>query len=197
MALLASSRPLPGRRSLLALALCLLALVSFVEPGAALAEPSSEYQVKAAFLFNFAKFVKWPENVVPERSTAFTVCVLGDDLAGPAVEETIAGKTLRDKRIVVKRVAGFETARNCQILFVSGSQGAEPAKTLRGLDGASVLTVGEADQFAERGGIINFKTEDNKIRFEINPDAAKRANLEVSSQLLKLAIIVRDRTPQD
>jgi len=195
VALLASSRPLPGQRSLVAL--CLLALVSFVEPGAALAEPSSEYQVKAAFLFNFAKYVKWPESALPESSPSFTVCVLGDHRVAPALEETIGGKTLHDKQIVVKQLVAAQTANSCQILFVSGSEQVDTAKILRLLDGASVLTVGEVEQFAERGGIINFKTEDNKIRFEINPDAAKRAKLELSSQLLKLALIVRDRTPQD
>ena len=97
----------------------------------------------------------------------------------------------------MKQLVAAQTANSCQILFVSGSEQVDTAKILRLLDGASVLTVGEVEQFAERGGIINFKTEDNKIRFEINPDAAKRAKLELSSQLLKLALIVRDRTPQD
>jgi hypothetical protein len=180
-----------------ALAWCLLALIGLLEPCSALAEPASEYQVKAAFLFNFAKFVKWPERALPDGSTSFDICVLGDHTVAPAVEDTISGKTLRDKRIVVKHLADPETAKSCQILFVSRSEEADPAKILHALEGASVLTVGEADQFAEHGGIINFKTEDNKIRFEINPDAAKRANLEVSSQLLKLAIIVRDRTPRN
>ena len=186
-----------GRGLRVALASCLLALVALLEPRSARAEPSSEYQVKAAFLFNFAKFVKWPERVLPDSSTSFDICVLGDRTVAPAVEETISGKTLRDKPIVVKHLASPEAAKSCQILFVSGAEEVDTAKLLRALEGASVLTVGEADQFAERGGIINFKTEDNKIRFEINPDAAKRANLEVSSQLLKLAIIVRDRTPRN
>jgi hypothetical protein len=172
--------------------LCFSALVALVDRSAAFAEPSSEYLVKAAFLFNFAKFVKWPESDFPATSNAFIVCVLGD--AAPAIDETIGGKTIRDKRIVVQHLAGLENAKRCQILFVSGSASAESAKILRPLDGESVLTVGEMNQFAERGGIVNFKTEDNRVRFEINPEAAARAGLELSSQLLKLAVIVRDRS---
>ena len=181
-----------ARKPLAAFGLCLLAAGVFAVSRPALAEPMSEYQVKAAFLYNFAKFVKWPESALPESSTSFTVCVLGDHGSAPAIEETIGDKTLRDKRIIVKRVASAEAARSCQILFASGSDGSDPAKIAGALAGASVLTVGEVEHFAERGGIVNFKTEDNKVRFEINSDGAKRANLDVSSQLLKLAIIVRD-----
>lgn len=170
----------------LALFLCASALSA--------AEPVSEYQIKAAFLFNFAKFVKWPESTPPASGSAFAVCVLGDDSLQQTIEETIAGKTVRDKHVIVKHVAGAEAAKNCQILFVAGPDHPELGKVERSLESASVLTVGEANDFAERGGIINFRLENDKVRFEINPDAAKRANLEISSQLLKLATIVHDRT---
>jgi len=152
-------------------------------------ESSSEYEVKAAFLFNFAKFVKWPERGAP----SITVCVLAEDAVERTIEKTIGGKTLRDKPVVVKRPADLDD-NDCQILFISDSRRAELARILRSVDGASVLTVGETDSFAERGGIINFRTDNDRIRFEINPEAAQNAGLEISSQLLKLATIVHDRT---
>jgi len=152
-------------------------------------ESLSEYEVKAAFLFNFAKFVKWPERSAP----SITVCVLAEDAVERTIEKTIGGKTLRDKPVVVKRPADLED-HDCQILFISDSRRTELARILRSMNGASVLTVGETDAFAERGGIINFRTENDRVRFEINPEAAQNAGLEISSQLLKLATIVHDRT---
>jgi len=171
------------------LAALLLSLCTVGPVAADSTDSLSEYEVKAAFLFNFAKFVKWPERDAP----SITVCVLAEDAVERTIEKTIGGKTLRDKPVVVKRPADLDD-NDCQILFISDSRRAELARILRSVDGASVLTVGETDAFAERGGIINFRTDNDRIRFEINPEAAQNAGLEISSQLLKLATIVHDRT---
>ena len=173
------------------LAALLLSLCTVGPVAAESSESLSEYEVKAAFLFNFAKFVKWPERGAP----SITVCVLAEDAVERTIEKTIGGKTLRDKPVVVKRPADLED-HDCQILFISDSRRTELARILRSMNGASVLTVGETDAFAERGGIINFRTENDRVRFEINPEAAQNAGLEISSQLLKLATIVHDRTKE-
>jgi hypothetical protein len=189
-----SARPPRWKSGLLAALACL----PLFSAASARAETLSEYQVKAAFLFNFAKFVKWPENAPSEAATSFDVCVLGDDLVTPTIAETIGGKTLRSKQIVVRHLAfATDADKSCHVLFVTDGKGSEPRRVLRGLEGVSVLTVGESEHFAEGGGIINFRMEDNKVRFEINVDAAKRANLEISSQLLKLATIVHERTNRE
>lgn len=157
---------------------------------------AGEYQIKAAFLFNFAKFVKWPESALPEAATSIAVCVLSDEDVARTIEETIGGKTVRDKRVVVTRLTTAEPDASCQMLFVSGDQAAKADKFFGTLAEASVLTVGETEDFAARGGVMNFRMETNKIRFDVNADAAKRAHLELSSQLLKLATIVHDGRPR-
>jgi len=155
--------------------------------------PPSEYQVKAAFLYNFGRFVEWPPQ--PRPPSAFTICVLGQDPFGPVLDELIKGKTIQDLKVVVRRLERVEDAGDCRILFISSSEDVRLAHILATLHGRSVLTVGEAERFAHRGGMINFRLEGAKVRFEINPDAAGQAGLTISSQLLKLARIVHE-SPQ-
>lgn len=153
----------------------------------------TEYQVKAAFLYNFGKFVEWPPQAQPSNS--FTICVLGQDPFGPVLDELIKGRSLQGKKLVARRPERVEDAGNCQILFISSSENGRLAQILGALRGRSVLTVGEAERFAHRGGMINFRLEGSKVRFEINLDAAEHEGLTVSSQLLKLATIIRE-SPQ-
>ncbi len=150
----------------------------------------TEYQVKAAFLYNFGKFVEWPPGTLADSS--FAICVLGDDPFGPALDQVIEGKSVHGKKLVAHRLGRIEEAGKCHVLFVSSSENGRLSQVLTSLRGRRVLTVGDTEGFAHRGGIINFRLVENKVRFEINLDAAERAGLTVSSQLLKLATVIRE-----
>ena len=174
-------------------------LICFVAFGVATAEPSSaradetlrrEYEIKAALLYNFAKFVEWPDETVPETSAPLTLCVLGDDPFGPALE-SIDGKTIRSRRLVIKRSVTARDVSTCHILFISSSEEKHLAQILEVLRTSSTLTIGETQGFTQNGGIINLAVESNKVRFEINANAADRAGLKISSKLLSLASVVR------
>jgi hypothetical protein len=170
--------------SFLAMALTVLSC-----PRTAALEPPSEYEVKAAFLYNFARFVEWP----PAGGAAnqpFIVAVLGHDPFGATLDRTLAGKTLEARPIVVRRLASLDEADRVHILFVGTSDRAQAAQVARTLAGTHVLTVGEMPGFAELGGMIGFRTERQRVRFDINVAQASRAGLKISSQLLKLARIV-------
>jgi hypothetical protein len=165
--------------------------------GGAVAPSPSEYQIKAAFLYNFAKFVEWPAKALPETSTSMTLCILGEDPFGTDLEQILDGKTVNDKSIVIKRFRGIRGLEVCHILFISSSERHHLPEILDALREASMLTVGETERFAKLGGIINFTIEENKVRFEINVDAAGRAGLKISSRLLKLGKLIRDRSARE
>lgn len=148
----------------------------------------TEYQVKAAFLYNFAKFVDWPAEAFGGESAAFTLCVLGDE-AFASAHQSLAGKTVKGRAVAVRRVAGATDARECHMLFVGTTDGGEVAPILAGI-GRHTLTVGETSDFTRHGGVINLTRIDNKIRFEIDREAGERSGFRFSSQLLKLAILV-------
>ena len=154
------------------------------------AQTSHEYEIKAAFLYNFVKFVEWPNEALPETSDTITVCVLGDDPAGEALE-SINGKTVKARRLAVRRLQPIKGIESCHVLFMSSSQESRVPQVMQNLHGSSVLTVGEMERFIPAGGIINFVIERNKVRFEISPSGAERARLKLSSQLLSLARVVR------
>jgi hypothetical protein len=145
-------------------------------------ECSLEYRVKAAFLFNFLKFVEWP----PGASGApWVIGLLGPDPFGDLLEETVRGKTLSGRSIEVRRFARPGDVKDCQILFMSRAESdrmaRQPIPAPQG-----VLTVGESPGFLQSGGAVNFYLEDNRVHFEIKPSVARAAGLRVSSQLLKL-----------
>jgi hypothetical protein len=150
----------------------------------------TEYQVKAAFLYNFARFVEWPPEAQRDPGAPFLIAVLGHDPFGAVLDETVAGKTVAGRPIKVRRVPRVEDARDAQIVFVSPSERPNLATILKALDRPGVLTVGDTDGFAMRGGAINFTVQARKVRFEINPVVAEQAGLKMSSQLLKLATLV-------
>ena len=154
-------------------------------------EPS-EYKLKAAFLYNFAKFVDWPESSVANPESAFAVCVLGKDPFGQLLDDTLLNKKIADRRVVVERLKDKSEARRCQMVFVSAAEGPNLPAILDATKGASVLLVGDTPDFAASGGTIEFTLEDGRIRFIINTDAADRAKLRVDSKLLALAKIVHD-----
>ena len=152
----------------------------------------SEYQLKAVFLYNYAKFVVWPAESFADADAPIILGVLGKDPFGAIIDQTIKGKTVKGRKLAIKRFEKIEDVEICHILFVSASEKKHLSKIVKILKGSSVLTVGEVKQFAQRGGIINFIIKQNKIRFEINLDAAQQAKLKISSKLLKLAKIIRD-----
>lgn len=151
---------------------------------------AGEYEIKAAFLYNFARYVEWPPGTLPAASDAFVVTVLGEDPFGEALDAIVRDRTIRDRRLTVRRVARVEDVGESQILFISRSESDDVPRILQRLETAPILTVGETPQFAERGGMIRFRREGERIGFDINVASTERAGLRVSSQLLKLARIV-------
>jgi len=160
--------------------------------------PSVEGQVKAAFLSNFAQFIQWPNQAFPDRETPFTMCVTGDPFEG-VLEKTIEGETLNGRRILVRRVTPSDNLRGCHLIYIGRLESRRSAEVITAADhifaaeGIPILTVGDAEDFISIGGIIRFIEVGDRVRFEINPDAAERVSLRVSSRLLRLADIVRPR----
>jgi hypothetical protein len=157
-------------------------------PLAANANVALEYEVKAAFLFRFAQFVEWPADTFKGAAEPFTYCTIGNDPFHGALERTLNGKTIGQRALRVQHLNSAEKVGECQVLFVGGSGDKKHVEEmLAGTGTLPILTVGEADRFAEDGGAIGFCTEDNKIRFEVNLDAAGKAGLKISAKLLALA----------
>jgi YfiR/HmsC-like len=159
--------------------------------------PPGEYQLKAAFLFNFAKFIDWPPASFTNPQASFSICILGADPFGSAMDELLQGKTIGDRRVSVQRSHQIADMRHCQMVFVSSSEKARVREIIEGLKGTNALVVGETEGFAAAGGAIQFAIEDNHVRFLINTDAAERAGLKVSSKLLSLARVVHDGDKND
>jgi hypothetical protein len=155
------------------------------------AQASGEYQVKAAFLYNFLKFVDWPAQSFANDSSPFIIGVVGNDTFNSAIDQAVSGKTANGRPIVIKRFASSKTLSYCHILFISPSE-RDRFRQILGTTGSGVLTVSETDGFAQIGGIVNFTLVDSKVRFEINQSAAERAGLKISAKLLSLARVVRD-----
>ena len=156
------------------------------------ADALNEYQVKAAFLFNFAKFIEWPQGTYSSAQAPFTICIFGKDPFGKMLDEALAGKSMNNHPVTILRLSDDIELRHCQMVFVSSSENRRYAEILEKVRGTSALLVGETDGFAAAGGMIEFLLEDNHVRFAINPDATRRAGLKCSSSLLALAKIVHD-----
>lgn len=174
-----------GAISLLALGLLMLPLTG--GDGRAQEAQPSEYQIKAAFLFNFAKFVEWPPQAFPEATSPLVIGILGDNPFHDDLARTIRNKTIDDHPLLIREFQSPVQATNCHLLFISTSEKKRLPEILQTLRGASVLTVGETDGFTESGGMINFVLKGTKIRFQINKNAATSAGLKISSKLLNLA----------
>jgi ribosome-associated protein YbcJ (S4-like RNA binding protein) len=168
----------------------LLFILSFTAPGHA-QEASREYQIKAAFLFNFAEFVKWPPDSFANPDAPFCIGILGDDPFGAALDETIQGEVINNHRMTVVRSQRIEDLEGCQMIFVSRSEEGHVVEILTELGSRPILTVSEVESFAQDGGDIDFYLSDGKVRFEINPESARRCGLKISSQLLSLGRVVK------
>lgn len=165
----------------------LLLAVLLAVPGGLRAQAAGEYDLKAAFLYNFAKFVDWPPAAFPEPGSSFRICVLGRDPFGGSLQAAVNGEEIAGHRLTVMRSESLAKPSGCQILFVSRSERDQTREILAAVKDSPVLTVGDVPGFLEQGGIINFLLEGNKVRFEINNEAAARAKLNISSKLLQLA----------
>jgi hypothetical protein len=177
------------------LALRVLGLLAALGAGASAqaSAPSKEYQVKAAFLFNFAQFVDWPSSAFVEDDAPLVICVLGADPFGSYLDELVRGELVNNRRLMVRRFHTSEDVKGCQVLFVSRSESKNLDKALASGKGMDALTVSDVDGFAERGGIIQLTTEGGKIRLKINVLAAKASSLVISSKLLRSAEIVASK----
>ncbi|HJT25639.1 MAG TPA: YfiR family protein, partial [bacterium] len=152
---------------------------------------SKEYQVKAVFLFNFAQFVKWPRAAFTRENEPFRIGILGEDPFDAFLDETVKGEKVDGHPLLIRRCNGIEDAKNCQIVFVSRSESQRMENILAGLKGRNILTVSDTEGFIKSGGIVRFVTEGNKVHFRINPEAAKRVKLAISSKVLRLAEIAQ------
>lgn len=167
---------------------CLTAV--FISSALGAETPSKEYQLKAAFIYNFTKFVDWPTNRFATKDSPITIGVLGKNPFGEELTKAVAGRTVNGRSYEVKVLTTVSEATKVDLLFVPRGQEALLNDQLPALQGAGVLTVGESEAFAKLGGIINFTTEADKLRLEINLDEAERGGLKIRAQLLKLAKIV-------
>lgn len=151
----------------------------------------SETQVKALFLFNFTKYVEWPESAFASPTAPLTIGLLGDTELAEPLRALVAGKSVNGHPIVIEDKITAERATNCHILFVSGPRQNDQAALLLPLRGQPVLVVGENEKFTRRGGIVNFGRRDSKVRLEINTVTAGESRLKLRSKLLGVADVVQ------
>ncbi|MEE8428196.1 MAG: YfiR family protein [Gammaproteobacteria bacterium] len=184
----------PRARTLLLLIFSILSAWT-VSSRAADSALSVEYRVKAAYLYNFTRFIEWPARAHDTADNGkIAICLLGHDPFGPALD-LIAGKAVRNSKLTVRRHKSVGELNKCHVVFISTSKQAELGRILKQLRNRPILTVGETKNFNKLGGVIRFTLVKNKVHFNIDPDAAERAQLTVSSKLLNLATIVRESRP--
>lgn len=150
-----------------------------------------EYYVKARFLCNFARYVEWPSESFKAANEPIAICILGHDPFGGALDQAVDGKLVDGRPFLVRPVSGISPDFHCHILFVPSSEGKRFRSMAGRLEGSAILTVGEIRGFPADGGVINFRLEDGRVRFEINLEAAERRHLRISSRLLSLAQVVK------
>jgi hypothetical protein len=151
------------------------------------AQPT-EYQIKAAFIYNFARFTDWPSTAFSASDSPMIIGVLGKNVFGDDLANTVNGKTINGHPLKFKHFDSVTDAAHCQVLFISAPGKGDLPKILQQLQGTNILTISETDGFIEAGGMINLEIVDQKVRFEINNETAKKAGLNISSKLLSLAI---------
>lgn len=163
----------------------LLALLLCGSPIAAQPRQPGEYDVKAAYVFNFAKFTQWPNASGSQDS--FSICVMGEDSFHGALEGIVAGEQLNGKKVAVRHVSTVHEASECRIVFISKSESYRYKLVIGSLASAPVLTVSDLPDFAQDGGMIQLLLQGDRVKFEVNLEAAQKAHLSLSSQLLKVA----------
>jgi hypothetical protein len=176
-------------RHVVILAVALVAMSS----AALRAQSTTVPAVKAAFLYNFAKFAEWPADILAPRQR-LSLCVLGDNAVADALEQTIKGHTIESHELTVQVVGVDSSIRSCHLLYVGGLDAKGAVQLVERLKGAAVFTVSDGDRFAELGGVAQLILENDRMRFAINVGSAQRARLRLSSKLLSLAKIVKDES---
>jgi uncharacterized protein DUF4154 len=173
-------------------ALLVACLGMFVSQIRAQQPKPGEYKVKAVYLYNFGKFVQWPEaRETRDQLEPFLICVLGKNPFGGLLESTIKGEDVNGMHLSAKRVTNAADTTGCRILFISSSETDRLGKILEELQSKPILTVSDIANFCDRGGMIQFELKDEKVRFAVNMTAAEKAGLTLSSQLVKVATSVR------
>jgi len=175
-------------------ACCVAALLLVSAP--ALPAPT-ETQVKAVFLFNFARFVDWPALTYVSANAPFAVCVYGDDPFGADLDAVLRGETVNGRPMVARRLHELRELTQCQIVFIAGSADGELESIVAALDRRATLTVSDLEGAARRGVMVRMQTENGKIRLRVNIDAVRAARITISSNLLRAAEIVGSAAPGD
>jgi len=150
--------------------------------------PSAEYRVKAAFLYNFSKFVEWPPKAFSGKDAPLVICLAGDPFGG-ILDEIVQGQRIDGRPVAVRRIRD-EQIQGCHLVYVSSSESQRSAGINAAATHEAILTVGDAEDFIDKGGMIRFIEKGRRLHFQINPDAAERASLKISSRLLQLAEVV-------
>lgn len=148
---------------------------------------TTEYELKAVFLFNFAKFVDWPPAAFADNRSPLRMCIFGTDPFGTTLDDLVRGEEFGGRRLEVLRVERDDDLRRCHVLFIGSSERGRLAAVLDGVKKASVLTVGESKEFLAAGGIVRFVLDGGRLGFDIDAAAAERVHLAISSKLLRLA----------
>lgn len=171
--------------------ICVVITVSATRHAAAEVRPPTEYQVKAAFLYNFTKFVEWPDAAFSGSTAPLNICIMGKNPFSTYLDD-LQDKTVRGRQISIRMNPASEKLDRCHILFISASEKNQLSYIIQRLENASVLTVADMEGFTAAGGMINLVLKDNKVTFDVNLKTARFAGLKVSSQLLKLAHKVQE-----
>jgi uncharacterized protein DUF4154 len=150
-----------------------------------------EYQVKAAFVFNFTQFVEWPSQSFSTPQSPAVIGILGNDPFGTYLEETITGETLNKHPLSIKHFTDVDDVTNCEVLFINISDKNKLQVIIEKLKGKNILTISDVNAFTKLGGMVRLYTKDDKINIQINLEAVKEENLIISSKLLKLAEIIK------
>jgi hypothetical protein len=174
-------------RRVAAFSLALLVIVAGTGAAAPAPVEKSEYEIKADFLRACGRYVTWPSDAFAEADSPFVIGVVGKDPFGAALDRAVAGKTINNRRIALRRFRRPEEIGACHLLFIGQSEKAKLGAIFERLGRASTLTVGDTGGFAQRGGMINLLIENERLRWEINRASAERAGLKISSDLLRLA----------
>jgi hypothetical protein len=173
-----------------ALRLMFAVAVSLLSAELGAVDAPSEYQVKAVFVFNFSQFVEWPQETFVAQDKPFVIGVLGSDPFGARLDEAVKGEAVNERPLVIRRFHRVDEVDDCQILYIDRSQSAQLPQILAALDHRNILTVSDLEKSSERGVMIQFATENNRIRLRINVESARAAGLTISSKLLRPAEIV-------
>jgi hypothetical protein len=154
--------------------------------------PPREFAIKAVYLVKFIQFVDWPDSAFAAKESPLVIGILGTDHLDGALDEAAEGEAIKNHRVVVRRFHNVKEIDGVQVLFIDTSESKRLRSILSALKDRNILTVSDINDFSSEGGIVHFLIENNKVHFRINVDAAKKANLQISSKLLQLAEIVHD-----